>query len=48
MTKDLKWKYLSLQSFVLTKYSVVGFWRKNVHKYWLKAPRTKPAQDKYD
>ena len=26
--------------------AVVGFWRKNVHKYWLTAYRTKPAQGK--
>ena len=25
----------------------VSFWRKNVHKYWLTAKRTKPVQKKY-
>ena len=27
--------------------AVVSYWRKNVHKYWLTAKRTKPAQEKY-
>ena len=26
--------------------AVFSFWQKNVHKYWLTAQRTKPAQEK--
>ena len=26
---------------------VVTFWRKTVHKYWVTAQRTKPAQSKF-
>ena len=42
----MKYFLRSFSSFTDSRRAVVSFWRKNVHKYWLTAWRTKPAQEK--
>ena len=45
---ECKYAYLKAVDlpFADSRRADVNFWRKNVHKYWLNAYRTKPVQEK--